>query len=386
MLIAGSHAVIHGYSTLMPLVYPHALTDLHFSLAALGIMVAVANLAGGFLQLGGGALTRVVTRHVVIGWGALLAGVAGIVTATASGFPQFFAGNVARSVVTSPQHPVGNSLLSDVYPAERRGLAISGHVAGGNVGTVVLTPVAGILIGVWGWRSAVLLLTIPAVIAGLAILTSIRESESVRRDRSAAHDLLSGIRAVQRSRTLFLIFLASLVAAGGRGLGVVTLVIPLYLKLQLHLDDTSVTGLYGLLLLGSVVGPLLGGVVGDRIGRRAVLVGVYALSAVITIVLVATPARRLLLAVVLALMGMVVYEESPLLQTFVADEAPAIDRDAIFSLYFAVSFGIGALWAVVVGAVLGTFGFSPVFLIMITSYLVAAVCIAAARQPGRMRR
>ena len=386
MLIAGSHAVIHGYSTLMPLVYPHALTDLHFSLTALGIMVAVANLAGGFLQLGGGALTRVVRRHVVLGWGALLAGVAGIVTATASGFAQFFAGNVVRSIVTSPQHPVGNSLLSDVYPAERRGLAISGHVAGGNVGTVLLTPAAGILIGVWGWRYAVLLLTIPALIAGVAILSSIRESQSVRREQSAARDILSGIRAVQRSRTLVLIFLASLIAAGGRGLGVVTLVVPLYLKLRLHLDDTSVTGLYSLLLLGSVVGPLLGGVVGDRVGRRAVLVSVYLLSAVITMVLVATPAQPLLLAVVLALMGMVVYEESPLLQTFVADEAPAIDRDAIFSLYFAVSFGIGALLAVVVGAVLQGSGFSPVFLIMVASYLVAGVCIAAARPTGRVRR
>jgi len=177
-----------------------------------------------------------------------------------------------------------------------------------------------------------------------------------------------------------------LIAAGGRGLGVVTLVVPLYLKLRLHLDDTSVTGLYSLLLLGSVVGPLLGGVVGDRVGRRAVLVSVYLLSAVITMVLVATPAQPLLLAVVLALMGMVVYEESPLLQTFVADEAPAIDRDAIFSLYFAVSFGIGALWAVVVGAVLQGSGFSPVFLIMVASYLVAGVCIAAARPTGRVRR
>ncbi len=380
-LVASSHAVIHAYSTLMPLVYPHALQDLHFSLAALGIMVAVANLAGGFLQLGAGAVTRVVRRHVLLGWGALLAGVAGIVTATASGFPQFFAGNVARSVATSPQHPVGNSLLSDVYPADRRGLAISGHVAGGNVGTVVLTPVAGILIGVSGWRSAVLLLTIPALIAGLAILTSIRERPAIRRERSALRDILAGVRAVQRSRTLVLIFVASLVAAGGRGLGVVTLVLPLYLKLQLHLDDTSVTVLYSLLLLGSVIGPLVGGVVGDRIGRRAVLVGVYGLSAVITVVLMATPAQPLLLAIVLALMGMVVYEESPLLQTFVADEAPAVDRDAIFSLYFAVSFGIGALWAVVVGAALGRLGFAPVFLMMVASYLVAGVCIAAVRKP-----
>src|SRR5207237_8868547 len=124
----------------------------------------------GFLQLGGVALTRVVRRHVVLGWGALLAGVAGIVTATASGFAQFFAGNVVRSIVTSPQHPVGNSLLSDVYPADPRGLPFSGHVAGGNVGTVLLTPAAGILIGVMGWGYAVLVLAIPAMLGDVSIM------------------------------------------------------------------------------------------------------------------------------------------------------------------------------------------------------------------------
>jgi len=41
---------------------------------------------------------------------------------------------------------------------------------------------------------------------------------------------------------------------------------------------------------------------------------------------------------------------------------------------------------VVVGAVLQGSGFSPVFLIMVASYLVAGVCIAAARPTGRVRR
>ncbi len=383
VLIASSHAVIHAYSTLMPLVYPHALQDLHFSLAALGIMVAVSSVSGGFLQLAAGALTRVIRRHALIGWGALLMGASGIVTATASGFAQFFAGNLARAVVTSPQHPVGNALLADLYGEDRRGMAIGGHVAGGNVGTVLLTPAAGILIAVWGWRPVVLLLTIPALLAGLAILTSIQESPSPRRQQSAMRDLWAGLKAVQRSRNLTLIFAASLVAAGGRGLGVVTLVVPLYLKLRLQLDDTTVTLLYSLLLFGGVAGPLIGGRISDRLGRRGVLLVIYVLSALLTAGLLGTPANPLLLGLVLAALGLVVYEESPLLQTFVADEAPSLNRDAIFSLYFAVAFGVGALWAAWIGIALGWFGFTPVFMTMVATYLLAAICVWAMRDSRR---
>jgi MFS family permease len=74
-------------------------------------------------------------------------------------------------------------------------------------------------------------------------------------------------------------------------------------------------------------------------------------------------------------MGLIVYLESPLLQAFLADEAPAGERDAIFSLYFAVAFGIGALWAAAVGALLGRLGFVTVFGIMAITYLLAAVCV-----------
>ena len=41
----------------------------------------------------------------------------------------------------SPQHPVGNGLLAEQFPPERRGFAISAHIAGGNVGTVVVAIV-----------------------------------------------------------------------------------------------------------------------------------------------------------------------------------------------------------------------------------------------------
>ena len=378
--VSSSHAVIHAYSTLMPLVYPLALTELHFSVFALGVMVAIANLAGGFLQLGAGAVTRVIRRHSLIGLGALGMALAGVVTASASNFVQFSAGNILRSVITSPQHPVGNSLLSDLYARARRGTAIAGHVAGGNVGTVLLTPAAAVLLNVLGWRTAVLLLAIPATVAGIIVLAAIGERARPLRERTAVGDMLEGFRRVWRSRNLVLIFLASLIAAGGRGLGVVILVVPLYLKLQLHLSNGTVAQLYTLLLIGSVVGPLIAGPLSDRLGRRTLLLVAYPLSAITTVAVLSAPVTGPWLAVALAAMGLVVYVESPLLQAFLADEAPAAERDAVFSLYFAVAFGIGALWAAAIGAALGRLGFPTVFAIMAATYVAAGLCVLLMRE------
>ena len=378
--ISSSHAVIHAYSTLMPLVYPLALTDLHFSIFALGVMVAIANLAGGFLQLGAGAVTRVIRRHTLLGLGALGMALAGAITASATNFLQFSAGNVLRSVVTSPQHPIGNSLLSDLYARTRRGTAIAGHVAGGNVGTVLLTPAAAVLLNVLGWRMAVLLLAIPATAAGIIVLGAIGERARPLRERTAVGDMFEGLRQVWHSRNLVLIFLASLIAAGGRGLGVVILVVPLYLKLRLHLSNATVAELYTLLLVGSVVGPLIAGPLSDRVGRRTLLLAAYPLSAVTTLAVLSAPVSGPWLAVALAAMGLVVYLESPLLQAFLADEAPAGERDAIFSLYFAVAFGIGALWAAAVGAALGPLGFAAVFAIMAATYIAAWFCVLLMRE------
>jgi MFS family permease len=386
--ISSSHAVIHAYSTLMPLIYPLALTELHFSVFALGLMVAIASLAGGFLQLGAGAVTRVIRRHTLIGLGALGMALAAVITATATSFLQFSAGNVFRSIATSPQHPIGNSLLSDLYSRARHGTAIAGHVAGGNVGTVLLTPAAAILLNNLGWRTALLLLAVPAVIAGVIVLLTIRERPRPPTTRTATGDMREGLHQVWRSRNLLLIFLASLIAAGGRGLGVVILVVPLYLKLRLHLPNATVAELYLVLLVGSVVGPLVAGPLSDRIGRRLVLLLAYPSSAITTVGVLLAPVGGPWLAIALGAMGLVVYLESPLLQAFLADEAPASERDAIFSLYFAVAFGIGALWAAAVGAALGPLGFETVFAIMAATYLLAGGCVYLIREasPTGMRR
>jgi len=380
LLIGAGHGVIHGYGALLPWVYPLALVDLKFSVTALGFMVGVTSLAGGFLQLAAAPLARFVKRSTLLGSGIALLGLAGIATALSTTFAQFVAANLASRVVTSAQHPLGNSLLADLYAPARRGTAIASHVAGGNLGTVLITPGAALLAGAWGWRPALVILTLPALVAGVAVLAAVRERSTPAATESVAGDLAAGLRGVLRSRNLLLIFIASLIAAGGRGQGVILLVVPLYLKRQLHVPEPRATLLYTLLLVGSVIGPVATGWISDRVGTRGVLVVAYLLSAIAILAFAGSPAAGSWLVVTLTAMGLIVYAESPLLQVALANEAPRAERDAIFSLYFAVAFGVGALWNTAIGALLDSAGYAAVFGAMIASYLVTAGCIWAMRE------
>src|SRR5207244_13631447 len=114
----------------------------------------------------------------------------------------------------SPQHPVGNALLSDLFPQERRGFAISAHIAGGNIGTV-LVPFLGLaLIGAVGWNATLALFGVPALVVGVLIALTVREDAHAYRPAARrSGSCRAPLRDVVRRRALPLIPAASLLPA-----------------------------------------------------------------------------------------------------------------------------------------------------------------------------
>ena len=75
-----------------------------------------------------------------------------------------------------------------------------------------------------------------------------------------------------------------------------------YLSGPLGFDDGTVRLLYALLLVGAIVGPLLAGVLSDRLGRRPTLVTYYLLSAAGILDFLAAGANLLFLVPLLILL------------------------------------------------------------------------------------
>ncbi|MBA2264529.1 MAG: MFS transporter, partial [Chloroflexi bacterium] len=260
-LLSVAHAAIHAQSALLPLVYAVVIVEYGLTERDIGLFIAITTAVGGTMQLAYGFLTRYIARPALLAGGQLIFGTGLLIAGLTQSIGQLIGAISVARIGSSPQHPVGNALLSDVYPPERRGFAISAHISGGNVGTVLVPFVGGALILAVGWQATLALFGVPALIIGLLIAVFVREDHAAYRRRAkASGSVLSHMREVLVRRDLRLILAASLVAAGGRGLDIVAPFMVLYLSGPLDLDSGTITLLYGLLLVGAVVGPILAGI------------------------------------------------------------------------------------------------------------------------------
>jgi MFS family permease len=334
-LVSAAHAVIHAVAVLMPLIYPFIQKEYNLSYTQIGLIVAIPNAVGGFLQIVFGLLSRYILRKVMLGVGSILVGVSTFFTGTITGYWSLMLWSLLSRIAGAPQHPVGSSYLSDRYGRKRHGYALAWHVAGGNIGTLAVPLIAGPLLGMWGWRPVLYLAALPGILIGIAILILVNERGPLDRRvklketgrHEGSHQFEMALKALVQplqNRTLVIIMMVSIVAAGGRGLGNVTTYVPLYLQNMLHFNSGVISVLFTMLLLGSVLGPLLGGRLSDMAGRRFMLLIFYGSSALTTLffLVVTSPGMPFwLIPLALILMGFAVYAESPLLQAYLADEA-----------------------------------------------------------------
>ena len=397
-LVSGAHAVIHAIAVLMPLIYPLIQAEYHLSYTQIGLIVAVPSAIGGFLQIVFGLLSRFLLRKMMLGVGNILVGISTFFTGTIVGFWSLMIWSTISRIAGAPQHPVGSSYLTDRYGRKRHGFALAWHVAGGNIGTLAVPLIAGPLLGLWGWRPLLYLAALPGILFGIAILIFVEEGNLLDRRISRQEEVSDNLESADnqgwkaslvslvqplRSRTMLIIMAVTIIAAGGRGLGNITTYVPLYLQNIRHLDASTISFLFTLLLIGSVLGPLLGGRLSDRLGRRRMLMFFYGASALTTLLFlyVAAPGMPVwLIPLSLLLMGFAVYAESPLLQAYLADTASPEMRDSAFGLYFAVAFGIGSAWGALVGWLIDRFGFTAAFCVIAASYIVAGLLLLLIRQ------
>ena len=382
-LLSIQHALIHGQAALYPLVYLAIIVEYGVSAGTIALLAAVGSLLTGFLQLPFGGLTRVFSRRALLGSGGALLGVTTTALSAVGSFAAFAVISIISRVGGAPQHPVGNALIAEQYPPQRRGFAISAHIAGGNVGTVVIGFAAAAAIATIGWRNTVLLLGLPALAVAIAILLLVRESGADRASAREAGSVRSAYRRVVADGNLRWLFLSSVLGGGARGLGVLNLFVPLYLTVVIGLPIGTVGLMYAVLLAASVPGPLVAGWLSDRIGRKPIIIGVYLAGAISLAVFVLVGDDPLAMWIGIVLLSCFSFVESPQLQALLADITPPELRDAAYSTYFALAFGVGSLWVLLYGAIVEAAGQDAglplIFWVMAAASIAAALSVLPIR-------
>ena len=376
-LLVIAHAVNHAYAVLLPLIFLKLIDEFHVTEGQIAYLASFGAVASGVVQLAFASLTRIFSRRTLLGIGGILFGGGFAAQGLASTIGTFVAANLVSRIGSSPQHPVGNGLLSEQFPPARRGFAISAHISGGNVGTVVVALIGAPMIIAFGWKTTSILFGIPAIVIAIAILLLVREHGTDRAAAVAHGSVRQAFHRVARDRDLRWLYLTSVLGGGGRGLGVANLFALIYLTKVIHLDDATSNLMYGALIVFSVPMPLVAGWLSDRIGRKPLIVGVYIGGAVGFLAFLLAGSSLIGLWVGIVVMGLFSFAESPQLQALLADIAPAQIRDASFAVYFTLAFGVGSLWTALYGVIIDGLGPASglpiVFVLMAATFVLAAL-------------
>jgi MFS transporter, FSR family, fosmidomycin resistance protein len=377
-IISGCHTLNHLQYSVGSVIYPVMMQEMGFGLLQLGFISALSAFVGQGLQVIYGFFTGFFKRTKLLGTGNAVAGAVAMMQCLVHSYPQLLVARVGVDIGSSPQHPLGSSLLSRYY-SKARGWALTVHLTAGNLGSFLGPALASIALLYMSWRTAVVIFGLPSVLMGLALLTvrdHTGDSDAPDTGKKKMKANLQAYWQCLHNRNIIFTSLVLMAGAAGRGTGVnVTYLVPFFME---RFGVTASAGGFMLTLMqgAGLVGPLAIASLSDRFGHRTLITqGTLLMSAIMTFWLVQHGAVGLLFYANLILYGTFVQARGALTQTMIGDFATPELTDAAFSIYYFVGFISGPVWTLIIGYVMEHYGFTAAFHLAGTTYIAGMLLL-----------
>ena len=281
------------------------LTGANFDPATLGLLMTSFLLAYGVsgVLLSWVGDTFGPTRSLAIGaglWGIFM----GLIGA-ASSYTSILIYRVLLGLAEGPQFALVNKVVKRWFPNNEQGRANSVWMVGSPLGSAIGFPLTIVLVAAFGWRASFyalailnILLIMPMVLALVRDWPPYRQGDA-KGDEAAAADLSSSMRLLLTDWRFWMILLfnsACLIYLWGLNAW-----LPTYLQKVRGFDLKSLGLFASLPFILMFFGEILGGLISDRLGRRAIVCFIGLFGAGALVYLVSLTANPYAAAVILAL-------------------------------------------------------------------------------------
>lgn len=221
--------------------------------------------------------TRMLALLVMV-WSSLTA-----VSGFAQSWTMLALSRIGVGVAESGASPASMSLITDYFPKEKRGLAMSIFYASAPIGVSIGFIVGGYISMHIGWREAFFIAGIPGVLLSLLLLFTVREpmrgiydGHTPRKDITSA-PLRDVLATLWRIRPLLYLLLAMVTLVVAQA-GLAAFASPFLIRV--HGADVQSAGFaLGVAKgVGGLSGVIVGGIVADRMARRSLHAGPFAVG------------------------------------------------------------------------------------------------------------
>ncbi len=369
-LITIGHGLTHWYPATFYLLLPLIGTELGLSYSQIGLIMTCQYIASAVANVPGGVLVDTVGRK-----GLLMA-----VSLFWIGFPYLLIGFTHSYLMllacvslvgfgNSLWHPTAIPTLARRYP-ERKGLVLSIHGMGGNVGDAVAPVIIGSALAWFTWREVVVLNVMPGlVVAALlfALLGTLRLAARKQETQSVG-EYFAGLRGLFRSRALVLLSTGS--AFRTMTQSALLTFLPVYLANDMGYSPFWVGAcLFALQAAGFAASPIAGHL-SDRLGRKQILVGSMAATALVLVAMAFAGGSPLFVALV-AVLGFFLYATRPVIQAWMLEATPKNMAGSSIGLLFGAQAIGAALGPLAGGMVADRYGLLAAFYFLAATIVVA---------------
>jgi len=375
-LISGCHVLNHLQYSITSVIFPVMMTELGFGLVGLGFISALSSFVGQGLQVIYGFLSNFFRRTTMLAVGNVMVGLTAMSQYFVGSFPQLVTARVAIDAGSSPQHPLGSSLLSRYYP-KARGWALTFHHSAGNLGSFIGPAAASVALLYVSWRTAFVIFGLLSLFMGLTLFL-VRDygGTGEATPKAKAHAGFDAYIRCLKNRNLLFTSLVLMAGAAGRGTGVnMTYLVPFFMN-KFAISASAGGLLLTLMQSAGLIGPMAIAWFSDWIGKRTMITQItLVLSALMTVLLVQHSSLNIFFYINLLLYGAFVQARGALTQTMIGDFASEELTDAAFSIYYFVGFISGPVWTLIIGYVMQHHGFTQAFYVAAGSYVVGMLLL-----------
>ena len=386
-VISLGHALTHWYPATFYLLLPLIGKELGLSYSEIGSVLTCQYLAGAIANIPGGIFVDTVGRK-----GQLMA-----VSLFWIGFPYLVMGfshhywmmlacATAVGIGNNLWHPSAIPWLANRFP-QRKGLVMSIHGMGGNVGDALAPLAAGFLLASMSWRNVVVINVVPGVI--LAAFALIYLGRRQNGEDAASADAAPKISAAERLRMFGALLKnrALLTLAAGSAFRAMTqsallTFLPLYLARQMGYSPKLVgVCMFTLQAAGFAVTPIAGHL-SDKMGRQRIIVSSMAMTMVVLLGM-AFAGHSDAFVILVAFLGFFLFAVRSVLQAWLLDSTPPHQGGTSIGILFG-SQALGAAIGPLSGGILADhYGLNVVFLFLAGTIVIANLFVFFTPTPER---
>ncbi len=358
LAISFSHLLNDTMQSLIPSTYPLLKKSLHLDFGQLGLITCCFQLTASLLQPFVGLYTDRKPQPYSLAAGMCFTLVGLVLLSRADSFPLILVAVALVGVGSSIFHPEA-SRLAYLASGGRRGMAQSIFQLGGNAGSSLGPLLAAQIVAPYG-QSNIIWFGLFAVLAiGVLLRTGSWYSRNLGERRKRTVTAPTPINPISRTKVVTaLIILLVLIFSKYFYMSSMTSYYTFFLIDKFHVSVQTSQMMLFLFLFAVAAGTMIGGPVGDRIGRKYVIW--FSILGVAPFTLLLPYANLFFTGVLTVFIGIILASAFSAILVYAQELVPG-RVGLIAGLFFGLAFGMGGIGAAVLGHLADKTSISHVF-------------------------